>query len=109
VHPPTARRLPHLEGCGWFWAWAAVGVVGAVGLDIVLVLPLAGVLAYGLARFRGGRRHTEGILTGAGVPFLYVAYINRDGVDSSPWPWLAIGAALVVGGVLLHERNRIPR
>jgi hypothetical protein len=121
VQTATPQRISHLAGCGWFWAWAAVGVVAAVGLDIVLLLPVAGVLAYGLSRFRGSRDHSEGTLTGAGLPFLYVAYLNRQGPGTvcytdghggggcdeylNPWPWLAIGVVLIVAGVLLYARH----
>ena len=55
-----ARRLSHLRGCGWFWAWAAVGVVFALGLDVVFLLPLAGLLAVIVGLHRGSRRHWRG-------------------------------------------------
>ncbi len=118
-----ARHRPsHLRGCGWFWAWAIVGVVFALGLDVVFLLPFAGLLAVIVGLFRGSRGHMAGMLTGAGLPFLYVAYLNRQGPGTvcwtdgaggggcedylNPWPWLAIGVALVAGGIVLDERNR---
>lgn len=122
MHTDAPHRLSHLRGCGWFWAWAAVGVVFALGLDVVFLLPFAGLLAVIVGFHRGSRRHLEGFMTGAGLPFLYVAYLNRQGPGTvcstdgaggtscedylNPWPWLAIGVALVVGGIVLYERNR---
>jgi hypothetical protein len=122
VQTTTPPRLAHLAGCGWFWAWAAVGVVGALGLDIVFLLPVAGALAYVLSRFRASRDHSEGILVGAGLPFLYVAYLNRQGPGTrcytdghggggcdeylNPWPWVAIGVVLIATGIVLYVRHR---
>jgi hypothetical protein len=55
-----------------------------------------------------------GLISGLGVPLLYVAYVNRAGPGSictavaggqecndewSPWPWLAVGVILLVLGV----------
>ena len=122
MHTDLPHRLSHLRGCGWFWVWAAVGVVFALGLDVVVLLPFAGLFAVIVGLFPGSRRHIEGAMTGAGLPFLYVAYLNRHGPGTAcytdgagaggcedllnPWPWLPIGAALVVGGIVLYDRNR---
>ena len=65
-----------------------------------------------------------GFATGAGLPFLYVAYAQRRGPGSVCWtrgtasgcddyldprPWLAIGLVLVVAGLvgqtLRHRRG----
>jgi len=122
VDTDAPHRLSHLRGCGWFWVWAAVGVVFALGLDVVFLLPVAGLSGLIVGLLPGSRRHIEGAITGAGLPFLYVAYLNRQGPGTAcysdgaggggcedllnPWPWLAIGVALVVGGIVLSERNR---
>jgi hypothetical protein len=60
-----------------------------------------------------------GLLSGTGLPLLYIAYLNRDGPGDvcrtsatehsctsqwSPWPWLAVGTVLVVAGVVLFRR-----
>ena len=62
-----------------------------------------------------------GLLTGAAVPLLYVAWLNRRGPGEvctrtstglscgdewSPWPLLAVAVALVVAGIVMFLRNR---
>src|SRR5438067_9659883 len=76
---PIPPRLSHLGACGWFWAWAIAGAVLAVGLDIPPLLVVGGLLALIVGWLQGSGRHMEGMLTGAGLPFLYVAYVNRHG------------------------------
>lgn len=82
----------------------------------VFFLPVA-VLSV-LAALRWGRRSAGrsalGAITGAGVPFLIVAYVQRKGPGTVCWhtatasgcdeyldprPWLAIGLMLTLGGV----------
>lgn len=95
---------------GWFAVWIVLGVVLAVTLELVVFLPLSVLAALALARWLPrSRDHWEGLLTGAGLPFLLVAYLNRDPGGSSPWPWLVIGVALVVAGVVLHQPRFRPR
>jgi TctA family transporter len=106
VQPPNTHRVAHLGECGWFWAWAVVGSVLAAGIEILPLLLVAGLLAVLASRFQGSGDHLEGMLTGFGLPFLYVAYINRTGMDFSPWPWLVIGTVFALGGVVLYARNR---
>jgi hypothetical protein len=79
VHADAPHRLSRLRGCGWFVVWAAVGVLFALGLDVVFLLPFAGLLAVIVGLHRGSRRHIAGAMTGAGLPFVYVAYLNRQG------------------------------
>jgi hypothetical protein len=88
-------------------------------------LPVAAVGA--LAALRFGRaavpRASLGAVSGAGVPFLVVAYLQRKGPGTVCWrtatasgcdeyldprPWLAIGIVLVLGGIaaFLHARAR---
>ncbi|WP_329128994.1 hypothetical protein OG552_01945 [Streptomyces sp. NBC_01476] len=60
-----------------------------------------------------------GLLSGAGVLPLYVAFLNRSGPGTvctsthggqsctdeyTPWPLLAAGLLLLLGGVLLHRQ-----
>ncbi len=118
------RRI-HLGECGWFWVWAGVG--GCVAISFIsyigfLFLPVAGVLALVAARWGGGlSRSTLGLLSGAGIPFLVVAYIQRKGPGTVCWdtgtasgcdeyldprPWLAIGVALIVAGGAAFWRAR---
>lgn len=110
-----------------FIAWPVVGaalslsVLGAMTIGIfVLPFALLGLLA--LLKWGGNRKSSVGLISGAGLPFLYVAYLNRNGPGTvcspygnggqsctdewSPWPWLLIGAVLVVAGVLLFVRLR---
>jgi hypothetical protein len=111
-------------GCAGFWLWALVGAVFAVGLDIPPVLLAAGGLGL-LAGRAGGGRGAWGFATGAGVPFLYVAYVNRQGPGTvchaigtgryrgsecgevlDPWPWLVVGLVLIAVGVVGYVVRR---
>ncbi len=110
-----------------FIAWPVVGaalslsVLGAMTIGIfILPFALLGLLA--LLKWGGNRKSSVGLISGAGLPFLYVAYLNRNGPgmvcnpsgnggqscedEMSPWPWLLIGAVLVLTGVLLFVRSR---
>lgn len=114
----------------WFTAWAAVGAayllalltIPTIGLYLA-PLPIAATVL--LATRRAARPGLSGLLSGAGVPVLYVAYLNRSGpgtvcstthsgqscVDQyNPWPWLVGGLLMVVAGlavfVVLEARRR---
>jgi hypothetical protein len=99
----------------WFFAWFAAGalcalaVLGALTIGI-FVLPIAGALIVFLATRRGASVGIGGLISGLGLPVLYVAFLNRDGPGNickisatstscteewSPWPWVLLGAALV--------------
>ena len=104
----------------WFGAWVLVGaawalvLIGAASIG-VFVLPVALVATLLLARARGTAAGLPGVVAGLGLPFFYVAYLNRAGPDPrhcnvggthceelmNPWPWFVIGAAFVLGGVAL--------
>jgi hypothetical protein len=76
----------------------------------------------GLMASRPSIRHSAfGVLTGAGIPLLFVAWVQRDGLGTTCWrtatnagceqhlnplPWLAVGMALFVGGVVAHACRR---
>jgi hypothetical protein len=104
----------------WFLAWPAIGAVAGLG---VLTIPTIGPYlllvsaAAALAVTARGRSTAglPGLLSGVGLPLLYVAYLNRRGpgtvctttatgqscVDEwSPWPWLATGAVLLLAGAV---------
>jgi hypothetical protein len=120
-----ARRA-HLGECGWFWVWAVVGgctAISFVSFAGVFFLPIAAVGM--LAGLRFGRAVAStaalGAITGAGAPFLLVAYLQRKGPGTVCWgngtsggcdsyldprPWLAIGVVLVLGGVVAFIRAR---
>ncbi len=113
-----------------FFAWPIVGaalavsVLGAMTIGLfVLPFATAGLLA--LLRWGGNRKSSVGLISGAGLPFLYISYLNRNGPGDickpfgqggrqcmeewSPWPWLIIGVVLVASGVILFIRTRAER
>jgi di/tricarboxylate transporter len=76
-------------------------------------------LAVLLRRSGGFDAGVTGLLSGAGLLMVYIAYLNRDGPGEvcrinptgqectsewSPWPWLVLGIVLVAAGVLLFRR-----
>jgi hypothetical protein len=117
VGRPQSSRPLHIVDCGWFWAWAIVGcagVLGAISLGPILVLPVALAIVF-LARHRIARRAWFGALTGGGALLLYVAYVQRDGPGTTCWqtatsggcaehldprPWLVAGCVLVIAGIV---------
>ena len=117
---PTLRA--HLAGCRWFWAWALLGSAGAlafVSFGVLLFVPV--LLVGGLMASRSTiRRSAFGLLSGAGVLLLYVAWVQRAGPGTTCWqhgtasgcdqhlnplPWLFAGIALFIGGILGHARQ----
>lgn len=109
----------------WFAAWLVVGVgygvslLGAASIGL-FVLPLPLLATVLLARRPPARAGLPGVVSGVGIPLLYVAYLNRSGPgtvcttttglggqpvgqscvdESSPWPWLAVAAILLALGV----------
>jgi hypothetical protein len=84
----------------------------------VLVAVVAALVA--LVRRPGGvDAGVTGLLSGAGVLALCVAFLNRQGPGEvcetsatqstctsewSPWPWLVVGVLLMAGGVLPFRR-----
>jgi len=102
--------------CGWFWAWAAVGAAGAAGLVSLgpIALVPATIAAAAMARSPSSLRSLFGLLAGAGLPCLFVAYVQRDGPGTTCWhtatasgcdqhldpiPWLVAGGLLVAAAV----------
>ncbi|MFE2582148.1 hypothetical protein [Streptomyces sp. NPDC059378] len=105
----------------WFCVWFVVGALGSLGLLTVLtvglyLLPVAVAAGALLAVRRGSSAGLPGLVSGLGVPLLYVAFLNRDGpgnvctttasgqscVDEfDPWPWLAAGTVLFLAGIVL--------
>jgi hypothetical protein len=104
--------------CVWFWAWAGVGAIATFSLDLGALVALPAFLVIGtLVATVGDRSHRSafGLMTGAGLPLLFVAYVQRQGPGATCWhtassagcdqhlnplPWLIIGIALVLGGLI---------
>jgi membrane protein implicated in regulation of membrane protease activity len=98
----------------------ALALLGAMTIGI-FVLPVAVVATVLIGRRRRARVGRPGLVSGTALPLMYVAYLNRDGpgtvcsaiaggqscVDEwSPWPWLAVGLALLVAGAIVFARGR---
>jgi len=101
-----------------FWVWAVVGVGYGFAISVIglFTVPAAVLLTIILATQPEFRRTAWGVLIGIGVPFLLVAYLNREGpgtvchsIDggrgtqcddlSDPRKWLLLGLALVLAGL----------
>jgi hypothetical protein len=120
----TVQRPPrsHLSCCGWFWAWATVGtgaVLAAVSLGPLLLIPIA-LIASVMASRPNIRRSAFGLVSGAGILLLVVAYLQRQGPGTTCWhkgaasgcdehlnpiPWLIVGIACVIGGIVGHVKR----
>jgi hypothetical protein len=119
IVPQTAQRS---GGWSWFLVWALLGAAAALGtvsLGPLLLVPTA-LLGVSLWRRQGARRSAFGLLSGAGTLLLCVAWVQRDGPGTTCWhtatasgcdqhlnplPWLIVGVALVVAGVVAHARQ----
>lgn len=120
---------PHPEGASaghwaWFAAWAAIGaglglIVSVIGVITAPLSAAAGLLLW--RRRETARPAVAGLLSGAGLVPLYVAFLNRGGPGRdcwrtatasgcwelmNPWPWLAVGLVLVAGGLVAARRGR---
>lgn len=100
----------------WFAAWLIVGAVYAfsfLSFAGLFTLPIAILLTILLARTGSSSAGLPGLVSGLGLPLLYIAYINREGPGNvchstatsqtcseewSPWPWLLVGMILLIAG-----------
>jgi hypothetical protein len=115
--PLQTTLRAHAADCRWFWAWALLGSVAALGFVSLGVLALAPVVvAGGLMGSRPAIRCSAfGLLTGVGVLLLYVAWVQRAGPGMTCWqtatasgcdqhlnpvPWLVAGLATFIGGIV---------
>jgi hypothetical protein len=109
-----------------FLMWCAVGAGAGLGvLSILTIGPFVLLVTLTACGFLLWRQNfgwaMAGMISGAGLPLLYVAWSNRHGPGDvcsrtataisctdewSPWPFLAAGVLLVVGGVVLFVVRR---
>lgn len=109
-----------------FFAWPLVAAALAASILGMLtigryVLPFALLGLLAVLKWGGNRRSSIGIISGAGLPFLFVAYLHRRGprslcqpygsgesctIEKGPWLYSIVGMALVVTGVVLFIRLR---
>jgi hypothetical protein len=110
--PPASTRLRW----AWFAAWLIIGagyalsLLGAASIGL-FVLPLPVLATILIARRQHAGSGLPGLISGLGIPLLYVAYLNRAGPGTicttitgggqdcsdewSPWPWLAAAVILL--------------
>ena len=131
-HPATPR--PASTGLRWTWfaAWLIIGagyalsLLGAASIGL-FVLPLPVLATILLARRQPAKAGLPGLISGLGIPLLYVAYSNRAGPGTicttitgggqdctdewSPWPWLAAAVILQALGVAasIARQRHLPR
>jgi hypothetical protein len=123
------RRGTVGNAVGWFAVWLVVGVALAlllVALVGLLVLPFAAAGVVVLAMRHRLDRSAWGLICGAGLLCLYVAYLQRGGPGTVAWhtataggaetyldprPWLAAGLPLVLVGVgaFIWRQHRVAR
>lgn len=105
----------------------ALGVLSllSIGIFVVAIAVAATVL---LARRTDTHVGLPGLVAGFSLPLFYLAVLNRSGPgtictttatsqtcveETSPWPWVAIGVAILVGGcvwfVVANRRRRSVR
>lgn len=105
-------RRAHLVSCRWFWAWAAIGcalALSAVSLGVLALVPGA-LVAFVMSRHPVARRSRYGLLSGAGILLLYVAWGQRGGPQHlNPLPWAVAGLTLFVAGLVGQARRHRTR
>lgn len=113
----------HAVACGWFWVWAIVGAIAALGLvsfGLIGTVPAA-IIGAAMSANRTARRSRFGRLAGAGFVFLFIAYTQRERPGTTCWrtataggcdqhlnpiPWLVVGLVLVIAAFALHRGQR---
>jgi hypothetical protein len=109
-----------------FLGWSVAGAALCLGvLSILTIGPFVLLVALFLCAVLlwrpGFGSSLTGLVSGAALPLLYVAWLNRGGPGDvcrgddraltctdewSPWPFVAVAAALLVTGVVLFLRLR---
>ena len=100
------------------------GAIGLISLGLLALIPAAAIAGGAFVVSGTARRSAWGLLSGAGLIFLLVAYVQRDGPGTTCWhtatasgcdehldprPWLFVGVVLLIVGVvgqLLRGRQR---
>jgi hypothetical protein len=109
-----------------FLAWFVLGAGAGLGvLSLLTIGPfvlLVTLMLSGLLLWRVDFGWSmAGMISGAGLPVLYVGWLNRDGPGEvcsrtatdlscgdewSPWPFVAVGVVLLVAGTVVFARRR---
>ncbi len=102
-----------------FVLFALIGVgfiLGFLTLSVLFVVPVVVALVLMVVR-PNVMKSSVGLITGAGLVLIYVAYVQRRGPGTvcwqtatasgcdeylNPWPWLVVGVVLVCVGILAH-------
>ena len=122
-----SRPASTLGAYGCFCAWMAVGaiasftVVGAFSIFGLIALPAAALVAWPVSRYSNGTG-ASGIVSGLGVPCLYVAYLNRQGPGNicteyagggqsctqeyNPLFWAAVALILIAIGLIIFAAQQ---
>jgi len=110
---------------GWVLLGAGIGAGFGLGILAGLFVALALVLVGGVLVVRQGLRPAQlGVVTGLGALPLALAWLNRRGpgqycpggvtgasecvAQANPWPFVLVGAALMVVGIVAFRRLRRP-
>ena len=124
VETNAGAHAPHLAGYalwGLVGAFIGLGFFGlwTIGLFFLLAAVILTVICLVIPRFRN--RSAVAIVAGLGLPFLFIAWLNRGGpgwvcstTDTTehcfeawnPWIFLGVGLALIAGGVVLAWLGR---
>jgi len=110
-----------------YFLWLVIGVgliysvlgIMTIGL-FILPFVLAALLA--MLKWGGNRKSSVGLISGQGLPLLFLAYLNRNGPGTvcsqsgnggqacreeySPWPFVILGVFLVLLGVQMFFKFR---
>jgi hypothetical protein len=114
------------DSVGAFFGWCVVGAALALAIFSLLTIgPFVMLLALVLIALLLWRVDfgwaMAGMISGAALPVLYVAWLNRHGPGEfctrtatsiscddqwSPWPFVTVGVVLVVTGVVVFVLRR---
>ena len=117
--PWTAPPPPGPPRWWSYPAWVGLGTVGSLAVlatftPLVFLVPVVGLLALALVTRPRARAAAPALACGLALPVLFVAWLNRDGPGNictitpsstscveewSPWPFLAVAAALLLAGI----------